>query len=239
MNDTLYYFQKDPLFRHYHHNNLSFGLLYAFSERFMLVLSHDEVVHGKRSLLSKMPGDRWQQFANMRLLYSYMICQPGKKLLFMSGEIGQWNEWHCKSEVEWHLLQYEPHKKLQHCLRALNHFYKNHPPLFECDFNWRGFEWVNLSDLENSVISYNRRTISGESLFCLHHFTPTFVPHYVIHVPGAKKVEELFNTDAEEYGGSGKINPEIELVSTEPGKIGGFAIKLAPLATQIFKISYA
>ena len=126
MNDTLRYFSTDMLFRRYHHNDLTFGLLYAFSERFILVFSHDEVVHGKRSLLSKMPGDMWQKFANLRLLFSYMICQPGKKLLFMGGEIGQWNEWYCKGEIEWFLLQFPIHHGLQTMIKDLNHFYLQH-----------------------------------------------------------------------------------------------------------------
>lgn len=232
MNDTLRYFRKDPIFRRYHHNDLTFGLLYAFSERFTLVLSHDEVVHGKRSLLGKMPGDYWQQMANLRLLISYMICQPGKKMLFMGGEFGQWDEWWCNEEIHWHLLQYPSHDGIRRMVKEINHFYLKHSPLWERDFEYTGFEWVDFSDLENCAISYRRKSSSDYELLCLHNFTPTFHPTYFLKVPHLKTIKELFNSDEEKYGGSGKANLPIILQE------GGVTLSLAPLATQIFEIRF-
>ncbi|MBM3198600.1 MAG: 1,4-alpha-glucan branching protein GlgB, partial [Chlamydiae bacterium] len=176
MNDTLRYFSTDPFFRGYDHEALTFGLLYAFSEKFHLVLSHDEVVHGKRSLLAKMPGPDWQKFAGMRLLYSYMICQLGKKLLFMGGEIGQWSEWNCKEELDWFLLQYPLHQGLQACIRDLNHLYRQESALWQDD-NPPCFSWVDFSDRQNSIISYLRKD-DNLVLFCVHNFTPTYFPSY-------------------------------------------------------------
>ncbi len=237
MNDTLRYFHKDPLFRHYHHNELTFGLIYAFSEKFALVLSHDEVVHGKGSLITKMPGDDWQKFANVRLLHSYMICQPGKKLLFMGGEIGQWNEWNCKNELHWYLLQYDRHRALQHCIKELNHFYKTHSALWEHDFDGRGFEWIDFFDRKNSVLSYLRKG-NGVYLACVHNFLPTYYSEYIVSLPNVKSVKEVFNTDREEYGGSGKINSQVSIVQGEGGRPRGFSIQLAPLATMIFEVEF-
>ncbi|MCB1181018.1 MAG: 1,4-alpha-glucan branching protein GlgB [Chlamydiia bacterium] len=237
MNDTLRYFHKDPYFRSYHHNDLTFGLLYAFSERFVLVLSHDEVVHGKGSLLSKMPGDYWQKFANLRLLYSYMMCQPGKKLLFMGGEIGQWNEWHCKEESHWHLLQYPNHRGIQILVKDLNHFYQEHGELWERDFDFNGFEWVDFSDQDNSVISYRRKGEGGE-LLCVHNFTPTTHSDYVIRLQNLKSIQEIFNSDDPKYGGSGQKNREVECLKGEKGNVIGCRLILAPLATQIFRITF-
>lgn len=231
MNDTLRFFKKDPFFRHFHHSDLTFGLLYAFTERFISVLSHDEVVHGKASLLSKMPGDDWQKFANVRLLYSYMICQPGKKLLFMGAEIGQWSEWNCKRELDWYLLDYFPHHALQQFVLEMNRFYLSHRALWENDFDYRGFEWVDLSDRQNSVISYLRKG-AHSALLCVHHFTPTYFSDYFIALPSLVHIVELFNTDREEYGGSGKINAQIKYDKH------GLTIQLAPLATLIFEVHF-
>lgn len=238
MNDTLRYFHKDPLFRRHHHNDLTFGLLYAYSERFILVLSHDEVVHGKGSLLSKMPGDYWQKFANLRLLVTYMICQPGKKMLFMGGEIGQFNEWGVKEEIHWHLLQYPSHSGLQLLVQEINHFYLNHSPLWEWDFDYRGFEWVDFSDVDNSVISYRRKGSADYELLCVHHFTPNYHPSYFIHLNGVCSIKEIFNSDEEKYGGSGKKNSQLSLVRDEKKGVVGVNIELAPLATMIFEIRY-
>ncbi|NGX55566.1 MAG: 1,4-alpha-glucan branching enzyme GlgB [Chlamydiae bacterium] len=232
MNDTLRYFHKDPVYRHYHHNDLTFGLLYAFSERFVLVLSHDEVVHGKRSLLSKMPGDYWQQMANLRLLISYMICQPGKKMLFMGGEIGQWNEWCCGEEVHWHLLQYPSHAGIHRFVKEINHFYLKHTPLWERDFDFRGFEWVDFSDTDNSVISYRRKGNADYELLCVHNFTPTTHSNYFLRLPNVQSVKELFNSDEEKFGGTGKINHSVTPLEE------GIHLSLAPLSTLIFEIRY-
>ncbi len=236
MNDTLRYFSRDMIFRCYHHHDLTFGLIYAFSEHFVSVFSHDEVVHGKHSLLSKMPGDMWQQFANLRLLFSYMICQPGKKLLFMGGEIGQWNEWNCKGEIEWFLLRYPSHHAIQTMVKDLNHFYLEHPALWENDFDYHTFQWVDFSDTQNSIISYLRKGIS-EQLLCVHNFTPFYHSNYLIHLGNINQVREVFNTDAEKYGGSGKLNFQPEIVRHSDGYTIGLRIIIAPLATMIFKIS--
>lgn len=228
MNDTLRYFSCPWLDRLSHQNDLTFGLVYAFSERFILPLSHDEVVHGKGGLLAKMPGDDWQKFAGVRLLYSYMMCQPGKKLLFMGGELGSWQEWDCKGELPWHLLQYERHQQLQQCIRALNHFYHTHSALWERDFDPSAFEWVIADDAKNGVLVYLRKGLT-QTLICVHHFTTAHLQNYFIPL-GASQLEEIFNTDRTEWGGSGKINQLVEKVR------GGFNLQIAPLATLIFEV---
>jgi 1,4-alpha-glucan branching enzyme len=157
MNDTLSYIEKDPIFRKYHQDQLTFSLIYAFSEQFVLPLSHDEVVHMKQSLLSKMPGDDWQKFANLRLLYTYMFGHPGKKLLFMGGEFAQWDEWTEAQSIDWHLLQWETHQGIQNLVKDLNKFIKTKPALYEVDSKWEGFEWIDLSDADNSLLSFIRR----------------------------------------------------------------------------------
>lgn len=237
MNDTLRYFSKDMLYRHYHHNDLTFGLLYAFSEKFINVFSHDEVVHGKRSLLDKMPGDIWQKFANLRLLYSYMICQPGKKLLFMGGEIAQWNEWSCKRELEWSLLNYIPHQEMQRMVKEINHLYLANPAFWERDFHYSTFEWVDFSDTKNSVISYLRKA-ENSTLLCVHNFTPTYHHEYFLPLRNLVSLEEIFSSDSTKYGGSGKINQHPHIVTNEMGHAIGLNIQLAPLATMIFKVSF-
>jgi 1,4-alpha-glucan branching enzyme len=236
MNDSLRYFSKDTLYRHHHHNDLTFGLLYAFSESFILPFSHDEVVHKKNSLLGRMPGDMWQQFANMRLLYSYMICQPGKKLLFMGGEIGQWNEWNCKGEIEWSLLQYPTHHALQTMVRELNHFYLAHAPLWERDTDHTGFEWVDFADRQNSVICYLRKGSQG-ALLCVHNCTPVYYQRYMIRLANVSFVAQIFNTDDTRFGGSGKVHmaPEILNDGTTPYAL---QIELAPLATMIYQVEF-
>ncbi|WP_228840572.1 1,4-alpha-glucan branching protein GlgB [Candidatus Protochlamydia phocaeensis] len=236
MNDTLRYFSTDMIFRNYHHNDLTFGLIYAFSEKFINVLSHDEVVHGKRSLIGRMPGDMWQQFANLRLLLSYMICQPGKKLLFMGGEIGQWDEWNCKREIEWFLLGFPTHQGVQMMVKEINHFYLSHPALWEKDFNYESFQWVDFSDTQYSIISYLRKGKS-EQLFCVHNFTPMYHPNYIFHLANLQGMEEVFNSDAEKYGGSGKHNSHPEIVHDADGHPIGVRLSLAPLATMIFKLT--
>lgn len=238
MNDTLRYFHTDPFFRHYHHNELTFGLIYAFSEQFTLVLSHDEVVHGKGSLIAKMPGDDWQKFANVRLLYSYMLCQPGKKLLFMGGELGQWNEWSCSEELHWQLLNYDRHRELQKFIKASNHFYHRHPALWEYDFDERGFEWVDFSDRKNSTISYLRKGTSTY-LLCVHNFTPTYFEEYFVHLQNVFEIKEVFNTDREEFGGSGKINSHVKVAQDQSGHRIGVSFSLAPLATMIFELTFS
>lgn len=235
MNDTLRYFSKDPLYRTHHHHDLTFGLIYAFSERFILVLSHDEVVHGKNALISKMPGDLWQKFANLRLLLSYMICQPGKKLLFMGGELAQWNEWNCKRELEWFLLDFQTHRGIHWLVKDLNHFYLQQPALWERDFHHETFQWVDFADTKNSVISYLRKG-EHETLLCVHHFTPAYHSHYEVYFGHFKEAVEIFNSDDLRYGGSGKLNTHPEIIYDHSGSSIGLRLSLAPLATMIFKI---
>ena len=231
MNDSLTYFSRDPIYRKYHQNDLTFSLLYAFSERFLLPLSHDEVVHMKQSLLVKMPGTEWQRFANLRLLYGYQICHPGKKLLFMGGELAQWTEWDCKGELDWALLGFPNHQGIHHCVKDLNHFYHAHPALWACDFEWSGYEWIDFADAERSVLIYWRRG-GGEQLICIHNFTPEYHGDYRISLPHhLKRIREIFNSDAECYGGSGKCNGEMEVLE------GGCSIQLAPLSTVVFSVT--
>ncbi|MBI5675329.1 MAG: 1,4-alpha-glucan branching protein GlgB [Nitrospirae bacterium] len=207
MHDILSYIVKDPLFRKFHHNELTFRILYAFTENFVLVLSHDEVVHGKGSMLDKMSGDLWQRFANLRLLYGLMYGQPGKKLLFMGGEIGQWREWAVSQSLDWHLLQYEPHKKLQRYIKDMNQLYKNETALYEADFDHRGFEWIDFRDWEHSIISFIRRGKNRDDLLVLiFNFTP--VPHsgYRLGVPENGFYREIINSDSDIYWGSNMGN---------------------------------
>ncbi len=207
MNDILSYFSKDAIYRKFHQYHLTFGLLYAFHENFILVLSHDEVVHGKRSLLDKMPGDTWQKFANLRLLFAFMFAHPGKKLMFMGGEIGQWNEWDSEHSLDWNLLEYEPHRKLQKFVEDLNAVYASTPEMYEVDFDYRGFEWVDFSDAESSVVSFIRRGKDpGRHVLFVFNFTPVLREGYRVGVPEMRGYREVFNSDSEFYGGSNKGN---------------------------------
>ncbi len=203
MHDMLLYFQKDPVHRKYHQNSLTFALLYAFTENFVNVFSHDEVVHLKRSMLDKMPGDMWQKFANLRTLYAYMYAQPGKKLLFMGSEFGQWKEWNVDVSLDWHLTDYEPHKKLMDFVRDLNHIYKEERALYEVDFNHQGFEWVDFSDYTNSIVSFIRKAKdSDDFILCVFNFTPVSRTNYRVGVPKGGYYKELLNSDSERYWGS-------------------------------------
>ena len=231
MNDMLRYFQTDPIYRRFHQNDLTFGLLYVFSERFLSVMSHDEVVHGKRSLLSKMPGPDWQKFANLRLLYSYMISYPGKKLFFMGGELGQWTEWNCQGQLDWYLLQYPLHAGLHHMVRDLNRYAKENQALWGCDFSWEGYEWIDFSDADRSIISYLRKS-QGACVVCVHHFTPEVHSDYRIKLAKVKSIREVFNSDALEYGGSNQKNGEIRIDQE------AFYITVAPLATMLFEVKF-
>ena len=203
MNDTLRYFSKDPIHRSYHHSELTFSMLYAFEENFILPLSHDEVVHGKGSIISKMPGDFQQKFANCRLLYSYMYAHPGKKLLFMGAEFCQWGEWDCRKSLDWHLTQYKEHKGVQNLVRDLNFIVRNETSLHQEDFSWRGFEWVDCNDYNSSVLSFLRWSEDyKEVILCVFNFTPIDRYEYSIGVPFAGKWKEIFNSNSEGYGGS-------------------------------------
>ena len=181
MHDTLAYFQKDPVYRRFHHHTLTFSLMYAFSENFILPLSHDEVVHGKRSLLDKMPGDRWQKFANLRSLYAYMWAHPGKKLLFMGGELGEWEEWNHDGSLHWNLLEYAEHQGVQSLVRDLNRVYRATPALWEVDFDPPGFRWLEANDAANNVVAFARLGDDGEQpLVCVLNLSP--VPRYEYRV---------------------------------------------------------
>lgn len=203
MHDTLEYFSKDPIFRKYHTNNLTFSLLYAFTENFILPFSHDEVVYGKRSMLDKMPGDIWQKFANLRALYGYMFGHPGKKLLFMGSEFGQWREWNFDDSLDWHLLEYNSHKGLQRFLIDLNKIYRSEHALYELDFDWHGFEWIDFHDSENSIISFIRKAKNPDD-FLVFVFNLTPVPrfNYRIGVPRGGFYKEILNSDSKYYWGS-------------------------------------
>jgi 1,4-alpha-glucan branching enzyme len=203
MHDTLVYFSKNPVHRRFHHSNLTFGLLYAWSENFILPLSHDEVVHGKGSLLSKMPGDRWQQFANLRALYGYMWAHPGKKLLFMGGEIGQWNEWDFDQSLDWHLLQYADHLGLQTLVRDLNRIYKEQPSLWEADSDPATFQWIDADSADDNILAFVRNApITGSQIICICNLSPVVRKNYRIGLPKPGWYRELLNTDAAIYGGS-------------------------------------
>ncbi|PJA77631.1 MAG: 1,4-alpha-glucan branching enzyme, partial [Nitrospirae bacterium CG_4_9_14_3_um_filter_51_5] len=203
MHDTLSYFSLDPLYRRYHHNNITFGLLYAFTENFVLPLSHDEVVHGKKSLLDKMPGDEWQQFANLRALYGHMWGHPGKKMLFMGCEIGQWWEWNHDESLQWHLLEYDRHRGLQRYVADLNRLYVSQPALHQVDFDWTGFQWIDLHDSEQSTITYFRRAKDpSDIVVCALNLTPIPREKYRMGVPTGGYYRELLNSDAAVYGGS-------------------------------------
>ncbi|MCZ6693228.1 MAG: 1,4-alpha-glucan branching protein GlgB [Bacteroidetes bacterium] len=203
MHDCLEFFKKSPIHRKFHQNEITFSLMYAFTENFMLPLSHDEVVHGKGSLIGRMPGDEWQRFANLRLLYGFMYTHPGTKLLFMGGEIGQTAEWHHEKSLDWHLLQYDLHKGIQNWIKALNSLYKNYPALYDYAFQQKGFEWIDYSDTENSVILFNRIGFnSKKNLIVVCNFTPETRYNYRIGVPYKGYWEEVINSDLKEFGGS-------------------------------------
>jgi len=207
MHDMFHYFRQDPVHRKYHHNNITFSLLYAFSENFLLPVSHDEVVHGKGSLIGKMPGDEWRRFANVRAFLAYMYGHPGKKLLFMGAEIGQYEEWDYAGSIRWELLNYGYHRKLQALTAALNRLYTEHPSLYEVDYSFQGFEWIDLHDVEASVISFVRRAKnSSDFLMFVCNFTPVVRENYRVGAPASGAYVEILNTDAEMFGGSGVVH---------------------------------
>ena len=203
MHDTLQYMAREPVHRKHHQNEITFRMIYAFHENFILPLSHDEVVHGKRALLDKMPGDYWQKFANLRLLYGFMYGHPGKKLLFMGGELGEWNEWNYHRALAWNLLEYDPHRGIQQWLKDLNALYRSRPALHRTDFRSEGFEWIDCQDVENSVVSFLRRDERGEEILVfVGNFTPVPRHQYRLGVPRRGWYRELLNSDARLYGGS-------------------------------------
>ncbi|MCZ7623705.1 MULTISPECIES: 1,4-alpha-glucan branching protein GlgB [Candidatus Kuenenia] len=238
MHDTLKYFSIDPIYRKYHMNQITFSILYAFTENFVLPLSHDEVVHGKGSLLYRMPGDEWQKFANLRLLFGYMFGHPGKKLLFMGGEFGQTKEWYHEESLSWHLLQYPIHKGMQEWVKDLNRFYRNEPVLYEIDFEYTGFEWVDFHDLDRNIISFLRKgkTVKDQILVVCN-FTPVPRYNYRIGVPYGGFWKEVLNSDAKHYNGSGHGNLGGVEASPLPshGRYYSIALTLPPLGIVFFK----
>ena len=239
MHDTLEYFQKDPIYRQYHHNDISFSMTYTFTENFALPLSHDEVVYGKKSLLVRMPGDEWQRFANLRLLYSYMYTHPGAKLLFMGAEIGQYEEWNFDTSLDWHLLDFEPHQGIKKLLTDLNNLYKTRPALHEKQFSAEGFEWIAYDDNQNSVLSYMRKGEDArKTLVVVCNFTPTVLRNYRIGLPSKGKLREIFNSDDKKYWGSGIGNDILKIENeTFHGKDHSAEISIPPLGTVVFEIS--
>ncbi len=240
MHDTLVYMTKDPIHRSYHHNQLTFRQLYAWHENFVLPLSHDEVVHGKGSLLGKMPGDDWQKFANLRLLYGYMYAQSGKKLLFMGGEFGQWNEWYHETSLDWNLLEYPIHASLARWVADINHVYRNEPAMHQLDFDPAGFEWIDCNDAHSSVLSFIRNGKSpDDAIVIVCNFTPIPRRGYRVGVPCAGYWKEILNSDAEIYGGSGVGNAGGVMSVDDPihGRDCHIKLVLPPLGVLFFKKS--
>jgi 1,4-alpha-glucan branching enzyme len=243
MHDVLEYMRLDPVHRKYHHNQLTFGLLYAWSENFVLPLSNDEVVHGKGALLAKMPGDDWQQFANLRALYAFMWGHPGKKLLFMGGEFGQRREWDHEQSLDWHLLGQGPyHQGLQRLVRDLNRLHRGEPALHELDADPAGFAWIDCADWEQSVLSFLRRARrAGDAVVVVCNFTPVPRHGYRVGVPWPGYYRELLNSDAAEYGGSNLGNAGGVWAEPTPwqGQPHSLALTLPPLGVLMLKPSGA
>jgi 1,4-alpha-glucan branching enzyme len=238
MNDSLQYFSKDPVYRRYEHNKLTFSMLYAFSENFILPFSHDEVVHGKKSLLHKMPGDMWQQFANLRLLFAYQFAHPGKKLVFMGQEFAQRQEWCESHDLEWYLLDYEPHRGIQCLVRDLNKMLTSESALYQVDFDWQGFEWLDANDSDNSVFSFVRRGKNpDDTILVVLNATPVVRYGYRIGVPRPGHFDEILNTDALIYGGSnvGNLGGMNTSEQTWMGRSSSLALTLPPLAAVFLK----
>ena len=238
MHDMLEYMQKEPVHRKYHHHHLTFSLLYAFTENFTLPFSHDEVVHGKGAMLSKMPGDYWQKFANLRLLYAYMYGHPGKKLLFMGSEFGQWNEWNHDHELDWMLLDFDSHRNLQQYVKDLNRLYISEPALHEMDFSWEGFQWIDFHDIDQNIVSFIRRARDpNDFVIVASNFTPVVRHGYHVGVPAPGVYRELLNSDSERYSGSNTIN--FDPVTSEPGTCQGqphsIVLTLPPLGVVFLK----
>ena len=239
MNDMLDYVSLDPIYRKWNHDKVTFSFMYAFAENFILPLSHDEVVHGKRSLIEKMPGDYWQKFAGLRCFFGYWMAHPGKKLLFMGGEFGQFIEWNENDSLDWHLVeQYEKHKQLQDYSRALNKFYLDNKALWQVDFDWNGFQWIDCNDNDNSVISFIRKAEDVDDyLIAVCNFTPEVRHGYRIGVPDKGAYVEVFNSDAKEFGGSGVTNATTLLTEDIPwhNRSHSITLTIPPLATIFLK----
>ena len=238
MHDTLQYFQKETVYRKYHQNDLTFSMTYTFSENFMLPLSHDEVVYGKKSIAGRMPGDEWQKFANLRLLYGYMFMHPGAKLLFMGNEFGQSAEWNFEGSLDWHLLQYDFHEGVKKAITDLNALYKTQPALHEKQFSPEGFEWINYSDHQNAVMTFIRKGNNPkDDVIVVCNFTQVVRQNYRIGVPKKGKLTEIFNSDSTEYGGSGVKNPNKLTIEALPydGRDYSIELLLPPLSVTVYK----
>jgi 1,4-alpha-glucan branching enzyme len=238
MHDMLEYMQKDPVHRCYHQNSLTFSLLYAFNENFVLPFSHDEVVHGKGALLSKMSGDYWQKFANLRVLYGYMYAHPGKKLLFMGGEFGQWNEWSHNWQLDWTLLEFDAHRQIQDYVKALNRLYAAEPALHQVDFGWEGFQWIDFHDVDSSIVSFLRRAKQPDDFIMVAaNFTPVPREGYRLGVPVPGFYRELLNSDSARFGGANLGNGGGLLSEQTPwqGQPHSIRVTLPPLGILFFK----
>ena len=237
MHDTLEYFKKEPIYRRHHQNDLTFSMTYAFTENFMLPFSHDEVVYGKQSLLYRMPGDEWQRFANLRLLFGYMYTHPGANLLFMGAEFGQSSEWNFQQSLDWHLLQYDLHSGVQSMVKELNRIYKTYPALYEKQFSPEGFHWIDYGDAENSVLSYIRKGHDAKNdLIVVCNFTPVPRENYRIGVPKSKTFKEVFNSDDTSYGGSGIKNKALKATKTAAhGYKQSVTLTIPPLGVVILQ----
>ena len=238
MHDTLEYFAKEPIYRKHHQNELTFSLNYAFTENFMLPLSHDEVVYGKQSILGKMPGDEWQRFANLRLLYSFMYTHPGTKLLFQGGEFGQSSEWNFQQSLDWHLLEYDVHKGAQACVKALNTLYKKEKALHQNQFTAEGFEWIDHGDHENSVISYIRKgKVEKDDVIVICNLTPVPRENYRIGVPKPGELKEIFNSDAKKFNGTGDYHYKKVQIEEEAWNHREYSVELTlpPLGMMALK----
>ncbi len=237
MHDTLEYFKKEPIYRKHHQNDITFSMTYAFTENFMLPFSHDEVVYGKQSLIYRMPGDEWQRFANLRLLFGYMFTHPGANLVFMGGEFGQTSEWNFQQSLDWHLTQYDVHSGIQELIKDLNKLYKSQPALYEKQFSHEGFQWIDYGDSENSVLTYIRRGHDTKNdIIIACNFTPIPREKYRIGVPKSTALKEIFNSDAKKYGGSGTQNASIKTANKEwHGYKKSLEITIPPLGIVILK----
>jgi 1,4-alpha-glucan branching enzyme len=242
MHDTLDYFSKEPVYRRFHHRDLTFGFVYAWFENFMLPLSHDEVVYGKRSLLDKMPGDRWQKFANLRALFGYMWARPGKKILFMGGEFGQWREWNHDASLDWNLLDESEHRGVQNLIRDLNRIYRAEPALWEADHQPAGFQWIDANNSDEDVIAFMRiAPSSGRKLICVCNFAPVVRTGYRVGVPAPGFYREIFNSDSSLYGGSNQGNAGGVPAAQIPwhGLPHSLSLRLPPLGTVWFEVPAA
>ncbi|WP_298504690.1 1,4-alpha-glucan branching protein GlgB [uncultured Maribacter sp.] len=237
MHDTLEYFKKEPVYRKHHQNDLSFSMTYAFTENFMLPFSHDEVVYGKKSLLYRMPGDDWQRFANLRLLFGYMFTHPGANLVFMGGEFAQSSEWNFQQSLDWHLLEYDGHSGVQNFVKDLNKFYKEYPALYEKQFSPEGFQWIDYGDHENSILVYIRKGHDVENdIIIACNFTPVPRENYRVGVPKSETLKEVLNSDAKKYGGSGMVNENINIEKKDlHGYKYSIEITIPPLGIVIFQ----